>query len=35
MTKHFRIHGDNIVECERLYGLIAKSIQIKREEYYK
>ncbi len=34
MTKHFRIHGDNIVECERLYGLIAKSIQIKREEYF-
>ncbi len=32
MIKRFRIHGDNIVECERLYALISKSIQILQEQ---
>lgn len=34
MIKHFRIHGDNIVECERLYNIITKSIQIQNEERF-
>ena len=34
MIKHFRIHGDNIVECERLFNLIAKSIHIQKAERY-
>lgn len=34
MIKHFRIHGDNIVECERLYKLISKSIQIQQEKFF-
>lgn len=34
MIKHFRIHGDNIVECERLYTIITKSIQIQNEERF-
>jgi len=34
MIKHFRIHGDNIVECERLYTIITKSIQIQKEERF-
>lgn len=34
MTKHFRIHGDNIVECERLFTLITKSIQIQKAERF-
>ena len=34
MIKHFRIHGDNIVECERLFNLITKSIQIQKTEHY-
>lgn len=34
MIKHFRIHGDNIVECERLFNLISKSIQIQKAERY-
>lgn len=34
MIKHFRIHGDNIVECERLFNLITKSIQIQKAEHY-
>lgn len=34
MIKHFRIHGDNIVECERLYALISESIPIQREERF-
>lgn len=32
MKKHFRIHGDNIVECERLYDLIESSITIESAE---
>lgn len=34
MTKHFRIHGDNIVECERLYNIITKSIPVQKEERF-
>lgn len=34
MIKHFRIHGDNIVECERLFNLITKSIQTQKAERY-
>lgn len=34
MIKCFRIHGDNIVECERLFNLITKSIQIQKIERY-
>ncbi len=34
MIKQFRIHGDNIVECERLYTIITKSIQIQSEERF-
>lgn len=34
MIKHFRIHGDNIVECERLFNLITKSIQIQKTERF-
>lgn len=34
MIKHFRIHGDNIVECERLYTIITKSLQIQNEERF-
>ena len=34
MIKHFRIHGDNIVECERLFNLITKSIQIQKAERF-
>ncbi len=34
MNKHFRIHGDNIVECERLYTIISKSIPIQNEERF-
>ena len=34
MIKHFRIHGDNIVECERLYAIITKSIPIHNEERF-
>lgn len=34
MIKHFRIHGDNIVECERLFNLITKSIHKQKEERY-
>lgn len=34
MIKHFRIHGDNIVECERLYKIITKSIPIQKEERF-
>lgn len=34
MIKHFRIHGDNIVECERFYSLITKSIQIQKAERF-
>ena len=34
MVKHFRIHGDNIVECERLYAIITKSISIHSEERF-
>lgn len=34
MIKHFRIHGDNIVECERLYNIITKSIPVQREERF-
>lgn len=34
MNKHFRIHGDNIVECERLYTLLTKSIPLKKEERF-
>lgn len=34
MIKRFRIHGDNIVECERLYTLITKSILIQKEERF-
>lgn len=28
MNKHFKIHGDNIVECERLFNLIKSSLDI-------
>lgn len=34
MIKHFRIHGDNIVECERLYNIITKSIPVQKEERF-
>lgn len=34
MVKHFRIHGDNIVECERLFNLITKSIEIQKTERF-
>ena len=34
MIKHFRIHGDNIVECERLFNLITKSIHIQKAERF-
>ena len=34
MIKHFRIHGDNIIECERLFTLITKSIQIQTTERF-
>ena len=34
MNRHFRIHGDNIVECERLYKIISKSIPILKEEWF-
>lgn len=34
MIKHFRIHGDNIIECERLFNLITKSIQTQKAERY-
>ena len=34
MIKHFRIHGDNIVGCERLFNLIANSIQTQNAERY-
>lgn len=34
MIKYFRIHGDNIVECERLYNIIKKSVQIQHEERF-
>lgn len=34
MIKHFRIHGDNIIECERLYNIITKSVPVQREERF-
>lgn len=34
MIKHFRIHGDNIVECERFYKIIKCSIPVKKEERF-
>ncbi len=34
MIKHFKIHGDNIVECERFFTLITKSIQIQKIERF-
>lgn len=34
MIKNFRIHGDNIVECERLFTLITKSIHIQEAERF-